>query len=685
MATAASAKGAPKETVFEWEGKDRNGKGVKGETRAAGENQVRAALRRQGITPTKLKKRRMSGARAVKPKDISIFTRQLATMMKAGVPLLQAFDIVGRGNPNPGVTKLLNDVRSDVETGTSLSSAFRKYPMYFDNLYCNLVEAGEQAGILDQLLDRLAVYLEKTEAIKSKIKSALMYPIAVLVTAFVVVAVIMIFVIPSFKEVFTSFGADLPAPTLVVIAMSEFFVSYWWAIFGGIGGGFYFFMQAWKRNERVQQFMDRLMLKLPIFGALVEKSCIARWTRTLATMFAAGVPLVEALDSVGGASGNYVYQSATMKIQQEVSTGTALTAAMTNANLFPSMVLQMCAIGEESGSIDHMLGKAADFYEAEVDDMVAAFQPDGAHHHRRAGYGDRRHRGLDVPAHLQNRPGRLMPVADALGIALFGVFGLVIGSFLNVVIYRLPKMLEAAWAAEGAAAAAAHVNTHLSGAGGSGVAHSTHSALSAGGTDSAALPEGKPFNLMGSALALRALRARDSLVRKHPRRKLPCFERPLLGVQRRDWRALPLGRVAHGWLICGMRLQVRGTSAHPGLVRVCRRPGGADLHRLGHHAAARRHHPASGLVRSGLFRAALDSSEPARSRVGRDRGLSVALVRLLGVQDRHRQRGHGLRRLQALCGHGRMVWLAGAGADDPHGFGHWCRGGHRHEAHAEFA
>ena len=369
MATAKSK--ATKEFVFEWEGKDRNGKQVRGETRAAGENQVKAALRRQGVLLSKIKKRRMSAGRSIKPKDMAIFTRQLATMMKAGVPLLQAFDIVGRGNPNPSVTKRLNDIRSDVETGTSLSAAFRKYPLYFDNLYCNLVEAGEAAGILDQLLDRLAVYMEKTEAIKSKIKSALMYPISVLVVAFVVTAVIMIFVVPAFKEVFSNFGADLPAPTLAVIAISEIFVSYWWLIFGGIGGGLYFFMQAWRRNEKMQHVMDRLMLQMPIFGVLVDKSCIARWTRTLATMFAAGVPLVEALDSVGGASGNYVYQAATVKIQQEVSTGTALTVAMTNANLFPSMVLQMCAIGEESGSIDHMLSKAADFYEGEVDDMVA--------------------------------------------------------------------------------------------------------------------------------------------------------------------------------------------------------------------------------------------------------------------------------------------------------------------------
>lgn len=367
----ATAKTENKDAVYEWEGKDRNGKQVRGEIRAAGENQVKASLRRQGVTPSKIKKRRMRSGKSIKPKDLAIFTRQLATMMKAGVPLLQAFDIVGRGNPNPSVTKLLNDIRTDVETGTSLSVAFRKFPLYFDNLYCNLVEAGESAGILDQLLDRLAVYMEKTEAIKSKIKSALMYPITVLIVAFVVVSVIMIFVIPSFKEVFTSFGGELPMPTLVVIAMSEFFIQYWYLIFGGLGGGVYFFLESWKRNEKMQKVMDRVMLKLPIFGILVEKSCIARWTRTLSTMFAAGVPLVEALDSVGGASGNSVFADATVKIQQEVSTGTALTAAMTNANLFPSMVLQMCAIGEESGSIDHMLGKAADFYEAEVDDMVA--------------------------------------------------------------------------------------------------------------------------------------------------------------------------------------------------------------------------------------------------------------------------------------------------------------------------
>lgn len=371
MANAATGKINPKEFIYEWIGKDRQGKELRGEMRATGEAQVQASLRRQGIFMTKLKKRSMRSGKKIKPKDIALFTRQMATMMKAGVPLLQSFDIVGRGNPNISVTKLLNDIRQDVETGTSLSVAFRRHPLYFNTLYCNLIEAGEAAGILDTLMDRLATYMEKTEAIKGKIKSALMYPISVVIVAFVVVTVIMIFVIPAFKEVFSSFGADLPAPTLLVMAISEFFVKYWWLIFGVIGGGFYFFMQAWQRSPKVQRVMDRILLKIPVFGPLIDKSCVARWTRTLSTMFAAGVPLVEALDSVGGASGNTIYREATERIQHEVSTGTSLTGAMSNANVFPSMVLQMCAIGEESGSIDHMLGKAADFYEQEVDEMVA--------------------------------------------------------------------------------------------------------------------------------------------------------------------------------------------------------------------------------------------------------------------------------------------------------------------------
>src|SRR5574344_771769 len=253
MATTTRKLGS-QEAVFEWVGKDKQGRIVQGETRASGENQVQATLRRQGVLPSKIKKRRMRSGKKIKPKDIALFTRQMATMMKAGVPLLQAFDIVGRGNANPSVTKLLNDIRTDVETGTSLNAAFRKFPLYFNNLYCNLVEAGEAAGILESLLDRLATYMEKTEAIKSKIKSALMYPIAVIVVAFVVVAVIMLFVIPAFKEVFSSFGADLPAPTMFVIGMSEFFTTYWWLIFGILGGGIYFFLQAWKRSPTVQVF-----------------------------------------------------------------------------------------------------------------------------------------------------------------------------------------------------------------------------------------------------------------------------------------------------------------------------------------------------------------------------------------------------------------------------------------------
>jgi type IV pilus assembly protein PilC len=370
MATAAIGAKKIKDIVFEWEGKDKNGKIVRGEMRAGGEAMVSASLRRQGVMVNKVKKRRLSGGRSIKQKDIAVFTRQLSTMMRAGVPLIQSFDIVARGSTNPRMTRLLTDIRSDVETGTSLSAAFRKHPLYFDALYCNLVEAGEAGGILETLLDRLAVYQEKTMAIKNKIKSALIYPVAVLVVAFVVLAVIMIFVIPAFEDVFKSFGADLPAPTLVVIAMSKFFTRYWYLIFGILFGGVYFFMQSWKRSLKMQKIMDRLLLRVPVFGDLVNKSSIARWTRTLSTMFAAGVPLVEALDSVGGASGNAVFQEATEKIQRDVSTGSALTTSMQATGVFPVMVLQMCAIGEESGSLDAMLGKAAEFYEDEVDEAV---------------------------------------------------------------------------------------------------------------------------------------------------------------------------------------------------------------------------------------------------------------------------------------------------------------------------
>jgi type IV pilus assembly protein PilC len=365
--------GATKIVTYSWEGKDKKGKLVKGEMKASGDAFVNATLRRQGISVIKVKKQSSFASKgSVSDKDITLFTRQLSTMMKAGVPLLQSFDIVGKGHSNPAVAKLLADIKADVETGSSLSAAFRKYPLYFDALFCNLVGAGEQAGILDTLLDRLATYKEKILAIKSKIKSALFYPISIVVVAFIITAVIMIFVIPAFKELFSSFGADLPMPTLVVMAISDVFVEWWWAIFGSLGFGLWFFFYTWKRSLRMQATMDRLILKIPVFGPLIRKATIARFARTMATMFAAGVPLVEALDSVAGASGNRVYYDATKKIQSEISTGTSLTVAMQNTNVFPNMVLQMTSIGEESGSLDAMLSKVADFFEAEVDDAVDA-------------------------------------------------------------------------------------------------------------------------------------------------------------------------------------------------------------------------------------------------------------------------------------------------------------------------
>lgn len=375
MATAANAprtRQEAKEFTFIWTGKNKAGKIVRGEQRAASEAVVNATLRRQGILVTKVTKQKFRGGRKVSEKDIALFTRQLATMMKSGVPLLQTFDIVGRGHENPAVGKLLLDIKTDVETGSSLSQAFRKFPLYFDALYCNLVAAGEQAGILETLLDRLATYKEKMLAIKSKIKSAMFYPTAVIIVAFIITAVIMIFVIPAFKDVFKSFGADLPTPTLMVIAISDYFVQYWWAIFGAVFGGAFAFFYTWKRSEKMQFMLDRWFLRLPLFGPIIRKAVIARWTRTLATMFSAGVPLVESLDSVGGAAGNYVYKEGTRQIQSEVATGTSLTSAMQNTNLFPNMVNQMVAIGEESGSLDSMLGKVADFFEAEVDDAVEA-------------------------------------------------------------------------------------------------------------------------------------------------------------------------------------------------------------------------------------------------------------------------------------------------------------------------
>jgi type IV pilus assembly protein PilC len=355
---------------YSWTGKDKTGKTLRGEMRAGGEHIVLAQLRRQGIQVNNVKKVSLRGGKRITEKDITIFTRQLAVMMKAGVPLLQAFEIVGRGHANPSVGKLLMDVKTDVETGSSLAQAFRKYPTHFDALFCNLVGAGEAAGILDTLLDRLATYKEKILAIKGKIKSALFYPVSIIVVALVVTAVIMIFVIPVFKDLFKSFGANLPGPTLVVMAISDWFIGNWWWLFPGIGFGVWFFFYMWKRSTTMQRAIDRLTLRIPIFGDVIRKATIARWCRTLSTMFAAGVPLVESLDSVAGAAGNYVYYEATKRVQSEVSTGTGLTVAMTNSGVFPNMVLQMVAIGEESGALDAMLSKVADFFEQEVDEAV---------------------------------------------------------------------------------------------------------------------------------------------------------------------------------------------------------------------------------------------------------------------------------------------------------------------------
>jgi type IV pilus assembly protein PilC len=374
MATAAVAgkRAEVRDFDFTWVGQDRAGKTVRGEIRATGEAQVNALLRRQGIKVVEIKRQRRGRGGKITDKDITLFTRQLATMLKSGVPLLQAFDIVAKGHGNPAMAKLIYNIRSEVETGSSLRQAFEKHPTHFEALYCNLIGAGETAGILDTVLERLAAYKEKILAIKGKIKSAMFYPMAIVVVAFVITAVIMIFVIPAFKQVFSNFGADLPALTEIVIAISDFFVEWWWAMFLAIGGALYGFFYTWKRSPKMQIAMDRLFLRVPVFGSLVRKSAIARWTRTLSTTFAAGVPLVEALESVGGAAGNYEYLLATRRVQGEVATGSSLNSAMQGTDAFPNMVVQMVAIGEEAGSLDTMLAKVADYYEQEVDDAVEA-------------------------------------------------------------------------------------------------------------------------------------------------------------------------------------------------------------------------------------------------------------------------------------------------------------------------
>ena len=374
MATAVAprADNRVKEFLYVWEGTDRNNKPMRGETRGPSETVVSTNLRRQGIRVIKIKQQKFRCGRKITDKDIAFFTRQLATMLKAGVPMLQSIDIVGRGHSNARFSRLMMDIKNKIETGSSLSQAFREHREHFDALYCNLVQAGESSGTLDAVLDRLATYKEKILAIKSKIKSALFYPISVMVVAIVVIWVIMVFVIPSFKEVFKNFGAELPFPTLVVIAISDFFVKWWWLMFIAGAGTIIGIGVMFKRSDAVRYTVDRLMLKVPVVGPIIEKATIARWTRTLQTMFAAGVPLVESLDAVGGAAGNIVYAQATKRIQTEVSTGSSLTNAMSNTRLFPTMVLQMTQIGEESGALDNMLGKVADFFEREVDDAVGA-------------------------------------------------------------------------------------------------------------------------------------------------------------------------------------------------------------------------------------------------------------------------------------------------------------------------
>jgi type IV pilus assembly protein PilC len=368
------AEKALKLETFVWEGTDKKGSKVKGESSGGSAALVKADLRRQGINPLKVKKKPKSlfGERkkAITAKDIAIFSRQMATMMSSGVPLVQSFDIIGKGHENPSMQELIMKIKGDIESGSTLAEAMAKHPLYFDELYVNLVNAGEHAGILETLLDKIATYKERMEEIKGKIKKALFYPVAVLVVAFIVSAILLIFVVPSFAAIFANFGAELPALTVMIIDLSNIFQEWWYVIFGGIGGGVYALIQAKKRSRKFNHFMDRLTLKIPVIGEILTKATIARFARTLSTMFAAGVPLVEAMESVAGASGNVVYGEATLKMRDEVATGQQLNVAMRASGLFPNMVVQMVAIGEESGSIDAMLGKVADFYEREVNDAV---------------------------------------------------------------------------------------------------------------------------------------------------------------------------------------------------------------------------------------------------------------------------------------------------------------------------
>jgi type IV pilus assembly protein PilC len=368
---AVSATATKRETQFIWEGKDKRGNKVRGKALAANEQALRADLRRQGVAPTRVKTQsRVRGGGKVQAQDIAVFARQLATMMSAGIPMVQAFEIIGNGHEKPAVQKLVLDIKSSIEGGSTLHESLAKHPLYFDDLFVNLVEAGEHAGALETLLDKIATYKEKTEALKKKIKKALFYPIAVLVVAIIVTVILLIFVIPQFESLFKGFGADLPAFTQMVVSMSKFMQSKGWVVGLALGGGIYAFSYFHKRSRNMRRGIDRVMLKFPVIGPILVKSAIARFARTLSTMFAAGVPLVEAMQSVAGATGNIVYEEGTLRMKDEVATGQRLQRAMENTGLFPNMVVQMIAVGEESGSLDTMSGKVAEFYEAEVDNAV---------------------------------------------------------------------------------------------------------------------------------------------------------------------------------------------------------------------------------------------------------------------------------------------------------------------------
>jgi type IV pilus assembly protein PilC len=373
-AASASVKTIKRDVPYQWEGMDKKGNRVKGKSLAPDEAALRADLRRQGIAPSRIKKQSTAFKAGGKPnpQDIAVFSRQLATMLAAGIPLVQSFEIVGNGHEKPSMQKLILDIKADVEGGTSLHEALARHPLYFDDLFVNLVEAGEQAGALESLLDKIATYKEKTEALKKKVKKALFYPAAVLVVAIVVTVILLIFVIPQFESLFKGFGADLPAFTQFVIDMSKFLQAQGIFIAIVAGGAGYAFMYFKKRSKKMREFLDRAALKMPIIGPILNKSSIARFARTLSTMFAAGVPLVEALESVAGATGNIVYENAVMRMRDEVATGQRLQRAMETTGLFPNMVIQMIAVGEESGSLDAMSSKVATFYEAEVDNAVDA-------------------------------------------------------------------------------------------------------------------------------------------------------------------------------------------------------------------------------------------------------------------------------------------------------------------------